>query len=324
MEAGGEHRGARRMSQRAAGCRRGCAGRRSRSARCAARPGNACASRARPRYSGRNSWPQAETQCASSIAISAICRRASRSSVPGDQQPLRRHVEQVEPPGLERRAPLRPASSGSSSECSARRRDAELAQRRDLVVHQRDQRRDDDAPCPAGTAPAPGSRGSCRRRSASAPARRRPPRRGRSPLSCRPRNAGKPKTRRSTSAGAARRGIMRPMHDLDPAALDARDRRRSRACGRRWMRDLRAPRARPARPRPPAPAGATGSGWPAACRRGRHSPRRVTSCSASACAAARPRASSDRAAAAASSSADCAGEDDDVVEIGRAASGSGP
>ena len=36
--------------------------------------------------------------------------------------------------------------------------DAQLPQRRDLVVHQRDQRRDDDRGARTGRAPAPGSR----------------------------------------------------------------------------------------------------------------------------------------------------------------------
>ena len=43
---------------------------------------------------------------------------------------------------------------------------AERGQRVDLVLHEGDQRRDDDARCPAGPAPAPGSRATCRRRSA--------------------------------------------------------------------------------------------------------------------------------------------------------------
>ncbi len=96
------------------------------------------------------------------------------------QQPLRRHIEQVEPAVLERAGRLR-RGDRVDLRMQRRRRDAELAQARHLVVHERDQRRDHDGGARRGTAPAPGSRGSCRRRSASARARRRRRRRARRP-----------------------------------------------------------------------------------------------------------------------------------------------
>ena len=106
------------------------------------------------------------------------------------QQPLRRHVEQVELALAHRALDARPAARKSSDELSAAARTPSWRQRRDLVLHQRDQRRDDDGRARPGTAPAPGSRATCRRRSASGPARRRRRGRGRSTSSCSPRKAG--------------------------------------------------------------------------------------------------------------------------------------
>ena len=81
---------------------------------------------------------------------------------------------------------------------------AGLLERADLVVHQRDQRADHHAPRRArrdgARSPAPGSTGSCRRRWASAPARRR--RRSRARRS-RPARRGRRRSRRPR-AGSAR------------------------------------------------------------------------------------------------------------------------
>ena len=94
---------------------------------------------------------------------------------------------------------------------------AGLVERADLVVHQRDQRADTTTRHAAGRRggarwPAPGSTGSCRRRWASAPARRRRPRRG----------------RRSRAARRGRRGSRTPR-----AAPAAACWRRSRQASRR-------------------------------------------------------------------------------------------
>ena len=61
------------------------------------------------------------------------------------QQPFRRHVEQVEPPATQRRVRLRAASSGDRAEFRYAAATPRLLQRCHLVVHQGDQRRDDDA-----------------------------------------------------------------------------------------------------------------------------------------------------------------------------------
>ena len=50
----------------------------------------------RPIYSGRKSWPHCDTQCASSIANSAILRAVEQDEAARRQQPLGRDVEQVE------------------------------------------------------------------------------------------------------------------------------------------------------------------------------------------------------------------------------------
>ena len=60
------------------------------------------------------------------------------------QQTLRREVQQVELPGPELRFHP-PRLVRPQRRVEKRRPDPGLAQRRDLILHQRDQRRDDDA-----------------------------------------------------------------------------------------------------------------------------------------------------------------------------------
>ena len=97
-----------------------------------------------PRYSGRKSWPHCDTQCASSIANSATVRAIEQLEAARRQQPLGRDVQQIE---LARRegALDRARSARRSVELSAAARTPASRQRRHLVLHQRDQRRDDDA-----------------------------------------------------------------------------------------------------------------------------------------------------------------------------------
>ena len=114
------------------------------------------------------------------------------------QQALGRDVEQVELAGQQ--FALDPgrgfAVEGGIEEFGAH---AQLAQRLDLVLHQRDQRRDHDAARPRAAAPGSGSTATCRRRWASAPAHRR----RRSTCSMiapvRPRKTAWPKTRCSSA-----------------------------------------------------------------------------------------------------------------------------
>ena len=79
-------------------------------------------------------------------------------------QPFRRHVEQaVAPlahPGRHRRLLVR-----AERAVVERRRHAVADERIDLILHQRDERRDDHRQALAARAPAPGSRATCRRRS---------------------------------------------------------------------------------------------------------------------------------------------------------------
>ena len=107
-------------------------------------------------------------------------RRASSSDRKrGGQQALGGDVEQVELAGEQLR--VRPARRSPPSRRGVEERGAhaELAQRLDLVLHQRDQRRDHDARCPRAAGRATGSTATCRRRWASAPGRRRRWRHGR-------------------------------------------------------------------------------------------------------------------------------------------------
>jgi hypothetical protein len=88
------------------------------------------------------------------------------------EQALRRDVEQVEF-AAQQRALDRPRAFEVERGIEEGRAHAGLQQRVDLVLHQRDQRRDDDADAFGAAAPESGSTATCRRRSASAPARRR-------------------------------------------------------------------------------------------------------------------------------------------------------
>ena len=117
----------------------------SRSARSAARRASARAASTAPGSRAGSRGPTATTQCASSIANSAILPRSSSATVDGDPQPLGREVEQVELAGEERRLDHRAARSESWVELRKPARTPSAAQRVDLVLHQRDQRRDHHA-----------------------------------------------------------------------------------------------------------------------------------------------------------------------------------
>ena len=106
--------------------------------------GNRSAMTDRPIYSGRKSWPHCDTQCASSIANRAIWARPSKREAARRQQPLRRDIEQIEIAGEQ---PLLDRGGFVEDQRGIQHRglDAGLEQARDLVAHQRDQRRDHDA-----------------------------------------------------------------------------------------------------------------------------------------------------------------------------------
>ena len=116
------------------------------------------------------------------------------------QQSFRRDIEQVEIAGQQP-----PLDFGGLVErqrrVQHRRVDAGLEQPRDLVAHQRDQRRDHDAAAFAQQATAIDSTATCRRRSASAPGScRLPSRAGRSFPARRERPAGRIPNSAPTSA----------------------------------------------------------------------------------------------------------------------------
>ena len=181
------------------------------------------------------------------------------------KQPLGREIEQIEPAGLELRRDPR-GLCGSSSECSAAAAHAELAQRRNLVVHQRDQRRDDDGRARPGRAPAPGSTGSCRRRSASAPARRLPARPRAHRALLQPAEVVEAEHPAQNVAGRLGRtppkmnpSVMR-RRGFRPAGFPARDRRQSVAPrANSWMRPTARPQAARAGRRRSGRGCATGS-----------------------------------------------------------------
>ena len=91
------------------------------------------------------------------------------------QQPLGRDIDQIDLAGAHLPLDLHRIAEGNAG-IQRRRSHVELAQRLDLIAHERDERRHHDGDARRGRAPAPGSRATCRRRSASAPARRRRPR----------------------------------------------------------------------------------------------------------------------------------------------------
>ena len=127
-------------------------------------------------YSGRKSWPHCETQCASSMANRAMrraaCSRSSRSRKRSVQQAFRRDIEQVEIAAQQTLVRSRRRRRQSSVELRKAAVTPSLAQGVHLVLHQRDQRRDDDADAGPQQRGQSGSTATCRRRSASAPARR--------------------------------------------------------------------------------------------------------------------------------------------------------
>ena len=135
---------ARRRARAGRRCRAGSARRRSRSAPSAARRGKRSCRTESCWYSGRKSWPHCEMQCASSTANSASRDRAKQIEATRRRQPLGRHVEQVER-AVADRALDRRRFGRRQPRVQRRGAHPELAQRVDLVLHQRDQRRDDDA-----------------------------------------------------------------------------------------------------------------------------------------------------------------------------------
>ncbi len=145
-----------------------------RSARCAAHAASARAARTRRDSRAGSRGPTATTQCASSMANSddrASIQQPRRglepaaAPAPGRAGPVRR---QRRPPRPRRRSAwilrgVRGSRPGTPRACK----------RVDLILHQRDQRRDDHAGAGPAPARASDSTATCRRRSASAPARRR-------------------------------------------------------------------------------------------------------------------------------------------------------
>ena len=204
--------------------RRASADRRWRSARCAARRESARAAPTAAGTPGRKSWPHCDTQCASSIANSAIVDALEQLEAARRQQPLGRDVEQVELAGAQRALDVRALRRASSVELRNAARTPSCVQRRDLVLHQRDQRRDHDADARRAAAPGSGSTATCRRRSASAPARRRRRRRGRR----------SPPARRETRDSRTWRGGRREGGGVGHAGErrpKARERLTRKACG---------------------------------------------------------------------------------------------
>ena len=138
-------------------------------------------------------------QCASSTASSAIVRRSSVCEEPLVAQPLRGDVEQLQPAGAEvgvgpggpRRRPGSNRAGRRATPCA--REEVEL------VLHQRDQRRDDQRQAVEQQCRATGSRGSCRRRWERPPAPSGPPAARRRPA---PAPRGTRRTRRPPGAFA--------------------------------------------------------------------------------------------------------------------------
>ncbi len=148
------------------------------------------------------------------------------------RQALGRDVEQVEFAGLQ--GALRFlylfAAQSRIQKCGA---DTELLQRRHLVLHQRDQRRDHQRGARPQQRRQSGSRATCRRRWASAPARRRPRRGARRSPPGAPRKAGKPKTvfsRPQRGASHLRQSPCSLLAEVSPARFRSRSRRARPAC----------------------------------------------------------------------------------------------
>jgi hypothetical protein len=95
-------------------------------------------------YSGRKSWPHCETQCASSIANSEMCEASNRSRQRWRHQALGRHVDEVDFPGAHQAFDAQGFFEGLGRVQEGRAH-ADFFEGVDLVLHQRDQRRDDHA-----------------------------------------------------------------------------------------------------------------------------------------------------------------------------------
>ena len=109
-----------------------------------ARRGSASRSSARRRYSGRKSWPHSLMQWASSTAMRAHVPAAQRRRGSRHHEPLRRDVEQPVAPLARGRRAARRTSSASSEELRKVAGTPAACERVDLILHQGDERRDDD------------------------------------------------------------------------------------------------------------------------------------------------------------------------------------
>ena len=107
-------------------------------------PGNHSLSTFKPRYSARKSWPHCDTQCASSMAMIAMGHLAQQRLRFLLEQPFRGEIEQLEAAVSQVRDDV--ALLGAAQRrVQERRRHARFAQRAHLILHERDQRRHDDA-----------------------------------------------------------------------------------------------------------------------------------------------------------------------------------
>ena len=104
-----------------------------------------------------------------------------RSQKPLVAQPLGRDVQQLQPAGVQTRREPASVSSAIRLESSRAGRAPRRHEKVELVLHQRDQRRDDQRQPVEQQRPATGSRGSCRRRWERWPAPTGPPAAARSP-----------------------------------------------------------------------------------------------------------------------------------------------
>ena len=94
-------------------------------------------------YSGRKSCPHCDTQCASSMAKSAISMRSSNSRKRGVIKRSGATYSRSSSLASNRRS-TRAAAIASRRRVQERRPHARLRERIDLILHQRDQRRDHD------------------------------------------------------------------------------------------------------------------------------------------------------------------------------------
>ena len=163
-------------------------------------PGNAARRRLSCRYSGRNSWPHSEMQCASSMAKNETGTRCSHSRCPSRASRSGERYSRRYFPARASRS--RATARRCERAVQQRRGNSHLRQLRDLVLHQRDQRRNhDDGLVRRAWRPAIGSTATCRRRWAS-PRKRR----GR-PAGCARSAPAADETRRIPSSGASRPAI---------------------------------------------------------------------------------------------------------------------